>query len=77
MLVFLGKISTMMHQSERIVGRGETANKMRERPRLNYFVDGQRLCRTTFKFLHAYVLYYNALFLLLRYAIRTTVEHTV
>ena len=40
MLVFLGKISTMMHQSERIVGRGETANKMREGPRLNYFVDG-------------------------------------
>ena len=55
MLVLLGKLSTMLDLSERLGGRGQTADKLRERQRAKYFVDGMQLCRYTFKFVHAYV----------------------
>ncbi|KAI0211495.1 hypothetical protein LSAT2_003674 [Lamellibrachia satsuma] len=53
MLIFLGKLSTFMNLSERIVGRRETSQKLREHQRTRYYVDGHQLCRHTFKFVHA------------------------
>ena len=58
MLIFMGKLSTMMDVSETVVGRKDrgTASKRREHQRMRYYVDGHQLCRDTFKFVHAYVL---------------------
>ena len=53
--VALQSLSTVLDLSERIIGRGETAGKLRERQRAKYFVDGMQLGRDTFKFVHAYV----------------------
>ena len=56
MLVFLGKLSTMMNLSKTVVIQRH--EKVREHQRMVYYVDGHKLCRETFKFMHAYVFYY-------------------
>jgi len=56
MLVFLGKLSTFMHKSDTVLGVGRV-EKDREHQRMVYYVDGQQLCRETFKFMHAYVFF--------------------
>lgn len=52
MLVLLGKISCSVNTSEMTCSSRRGEQKVRERPRANYWLEGQQICRDTFKFLH-------------------------
>ncbi|KAI0214418.1 hypothetical protein LSAT2_000486 [Lamellibrachia satsuma] len=52
MLIFLGKLSTLMNMSETVVSSGRP-EKARQHQRMSYYVHGHQLCRDTFKFMHA------------------------
>ena len=56
MLVFLGKLSTLMNLSKTVVIQRH--EKVCEHQRMVYYVDGHKLCREMFKFMHAYAFYY-------------------
>ena len=66
MLIFLGKLSTLMNMSETVVSGGRP-EKARQHQRMSYYVDGHQLCRDTFKFMHAYVFYYLSLLMIITF----------
>ena len=51
-LILIGKVSTCMNQSEMTASTKRKGQKVREHQRTTYHVEGQRVCRETFKFVH-------------------------
>ena len=52
MLILLGKISCSMNMSEMTCSSKRAEQKKRERHRGTYWLEGNQLCRDTFRFLH-------------------------
>jgi hypothetical protein len=63
MLVLLGKISSSINMSETTCSSRRAEQKVRERLRTNYWLEGHQICRDTFKFVHGFVIFTWMLYL--------------
>lgn len=55
-MCLLGKISAAINTSESTCKSKKKEQKQRERVRLDYCLDGKKICRETFRFIHMWVL---------------------